>query len=152
MIGPMLNSWWITVVWGRASDLKRSCATLVEVRRHILVLQIKKPINTKVSHKVSQDIETMNECDFCIRGIYRQAISDQHDDASIVCPKWFEGSPPVEYLKHNDRLLGLQLWTKVWEALTFYESAWLGQFLHRCKWVKCNASQYVDFVFKNCEK
>ena len=42
----------------RASDLKCSCATLVH--RPVLILEIKKLSNIKVSHKVSQGIETNN--------------------------------------------------------------------------------------------
>ena len=54
----------IRVVSGRASDLECSCATLVQVRRPLLILEIKKKLcNIKVSHKVSQGIETINECE-----------------------------------------------------------------------------------------
>ena len=42
----------------RASDHKCSCATLVH--RPVLILEIKKLSNIKVSHQVSQGIETIN--------------------------------------------------------------------------------------------
>ena len=62
--GLVLDSQRITVVSGRASDLKCSCATLVQVRRPVLILEITKLSNINVSDKVSQGIETINERQF----------------------------------------------------------------------------------------
>ena len=42
------------------------CHTSTQVRRPVLILEIKKPSNTKVSHWLSQGIETLNERDFYV--------------------------------------------------------------------------------------
>ena len=55
--GPVFDSRRNTVVSGRASDLKCSCATLVQVCRSILILEIK----NQGPDRVSQCIKTINE-------------------------------------------------------------------------------------------
>ena len=40
------------------------CHTSMQVCRPVLILENKKPSNTKVSHRVSQGIETINDCEF----------------------------------------------------------------------------------------
>ena len=67
----------ITVVSGRASALKCSGATLVQVRRPVLTLEIKKLSNIKVSDKVSQGIETINERQFLVSVLYIAPSSGQ---------------------------------------------------------------------------
>ena len=46
------NYWWIIIVSVRASYLKCSSAALIQVRRPVLIIEIKKPSNTKVSHRL----------------------------------------------------------------------------------------------------
>ena len=62
----MFDSRWITVVSGRASDLKCTSATLVQVRVPVLLLEIKTASNFKVSHKALQALQTINEREFFI--------------------------------------------------------------------------------------
>ena len=55
--GPVFDSRRITVVSGRAYDLKCSCATLVQVRRPVLILEIKKRVTSRFLtkyHRVSR--------------------------------------------------------------------------------------------------
>ena len=54
--GLVFDSQWITVVSGRASDLKCSCATLVQVRRPVLILEIKNRTSRFLTeyHRVSR--------------------------------------------------------------------------------------------------
>ena len=69
--GPVYEFRRIMVVSGRASDLKCSCATLVQVRRPVFILENKKKlsktkVSPKVSHKVLQGIETINDRRFYV--------------------------------------------------------------------------------------
>ena len=51
---PVSDSRRITVVSGRASDLKCSCATLVQIRRPVLILKIKKRVTSRFLTEVSR--------------------------------------------------------------------------------------------------
>ena len=86
MKGPVLDSRRFTVVSGSASNLKCSCATIVQVCRPILILEIKNQVkNIKVSDNASQGIETINRCQFFLSIYFYLIVTLTILSANNVC-------------------------------------------------------------------
>ena len=65
---------------------KCSCATLVQVRRPILILEIKNQVkNIKVSDNASQGIETINRCQFFLSIYFYLIVTLTILSANNVC-------------------------------------------------------------------